>query len=160
MNCRLCDTVLGHRNASGYCKRHFIANLSEEQEAKRREAFCRYASENRSKLAATIAENARKARENDPDLVARIRANAQQMQRMSKLPEHMAKRDPKAAGEKCSATKLAWCPRSYRKEYRRLIVSKRFLRDDAKRIILEQVANDTRGLDPLAAAIKLAGLAA
>jgi hypothetical protein len=160
MTCTECGKPLGPRNVTGLCKTHCTRVMRTPEAAeRRRSAVRRYAKANRAKLAATLKENARKARE-CPEYLERMRDNLRRFQPLSVAPEVIARRDMRSIAAKCSATKLAWCPKAYRAEYRRLIVSKRMLKQEAQRIILDQIAADTHGLDPLAAAIRVAGLAA
>lgn len=56
------------------------------------------------------------------------------------------------------ASRLAWCPSPYRREYHGLIYRVGLSAAEARRIILEQVARDTGTFDPLARALLASGL--
>ena len=71
----------------------------------------------------------------------------------------VAMRRPETLAKK-RVERLHWCPPKYRPAYRHLRKRKGFSAAEAQAMIREQMAADTRGLDPLAAAIIQWGLAA
>lgn len=91
----------------------------------------------------------------DPTLKAR-RASAWR----ARLQDPDIARQRKEIGKRNARAHLGWCPPRYLPEYQHLRRYKQLGAAEAKRIIQQQIANDTKGLDPLAAAIVSRGLAA
>jgi hypothetical protein len=68
-------------------------------------------------------------------------------------PEYRAKMQE--VRRRNGSSHLHWCPAKYRADYHFLRLTKRYSAAEAKAAILDLMASHTRGLDPLAAAIKL-----
>jgi hypothetical protein len=148
--CTLCSGRLGKRNKSGYCascwpkvawkKIREIPGIEERRlkgvrerymrnpELKERAAAqCRWM----SNLPQTIETRSRKARE----------------QRLWEIGTAACPKGCEArqrAGRRVTETRLAWCPRELRAEYRRLVTSNRLPAAVAREMILDQHEKDMR----------------
>jgi hypothetical protein len=86
----------------------------------------------------------------DPTLAKR---RADKLRQLEQEPEYRAKMQ--AVRRRNGLAQLSWCPPKYRDDYHYLRRSARYSAAEAKAAILDLMASHTRGLDPLAAAIKL-----
>lgn len=95
---------------------------------------------------------------NATDPTIKARRTAAVLHKMATDPVYLAKlcRVRRENGQ----LTIRWCPSAYRAEYHRLRTTKRMLAREARALIEDQINRDMRGLDPLARAIKLAGLRA
>lgn len=93
-----------------------------------------------------------------------IRTPEQEQRRLDAVRAAMKRPEIHAIKVRCSRAiadaRLSWCPRKYRGHYQLLRRKKGLGAKAAKAMILDQMRADTRGLDPLAAAIVHAGLRA
>lgn len=137
--CKTCGAILGRRNKSGYCRKHVAAANAERPEIRERQR-----EGIRRKLAADPAylDDLRKRARNlssDPEINL-IRSRHFVANRIWEIG-HVAASNPESrakAGQRGSATKLAWCPRHLREEYRYLVHTKRLKAAAAREIILAQ----------------------
>lgn len=140
--CTTCGAQLGRRNKSGYCKRHSgaamwraAANDSEFRE-KQRAGIKRALMLRPEKLAAM---RARLIKYNKSDENRARAAKAMKAARLwEKSPSAPAGSESRIrAGKRSTETRMAWCPRELRDDYRRLVYSKKVPAAEARAIILE-----------------------
>jgi hypothetical protein len=154
-NCLDCGEGLGPKNKSGRCRPcgNTFRNADPEFRRKRAEGIRRRFADplHRKKMKFVIGENARKARQNPLYMSALRRRGYQLAATYLNDPEIRARNIAaiKAAGPKMSDTKLAWCPREWRDEYRRLTIRKRVPTAEARAMILDQIAAEKRKANKL-----------
>lgn len=134
--CKTCGKPLWKGNKYGHCKAH----ISPEARA-------------------NMTAGLRRKMQSDPEYMQRVialaRANVARPDHRQKLTEAakrsgawrkaLAATTPESyqlAATRAAETKLAWCPREYRAEYRRLKDTKRMRAHEAKAIILAQHEKD------------------
>lgn len=126
--CRTCGAVLGRGNKRGYCKDH------------RGDALRRFFFENpeaKDRARATILRNSKTeyAKQRRSETAKRIG-----LHRMGWAAMQQEAIDRRARTQ--SDTKLAWCPRELRNEYKRLTRMKKLPASEAREIILAQHERD------------------
>lgn len=97
-----------------------------------------------AKRAAAVSKSM-KARHQQPEFQATVRANAMRSLAAMLSPESRAKVQAKKpeSSAKQSATKMAWCPPAYRQMYRDIKNSTGLSKAEVQAIVLAQVEHDT-----------------
>lgn len=139
MNCAApdCSAVLGPKNATGFCRKHFSSHCPRPERGARISASRkRFLQENPAEmtkirdLCRTIAK------------LPQTRAAGSRNARKNRLWEiGQAALTPEArklAGQRARATKLAWCPENLREAYLHLLYSSRIKKTEAKALILAE----------------------
>ncbi len=146
--CKSCPATISRQSKSGWCRRCAAAHLNSDpaicarREVRRREFFD--APGVREQIGARVAERNRNMPASQRE---KLRAHGHRIYAtvLSK-PEHQAKSQAPEAKRRAAAaqsdTKLAWCPRELRPEYRRLQVEKG-LRAAEARAVIEQMIPGT-----------------
>lgn len=143
-HCVTCGKALSRRNRSGYCTSHVsAANAAKPEWREKQRAGVRRALHlNPERLAAHRRHLAEYGR--NPEVIERKRQRAKDIG-LSKLGQAHLSRHPELLamrGKKQSDSKLAWCPREARDQYKRLVRSKKIPAAEARVMILEQHERD------------------
>lgn len=136
------------------CNRQALGSDPVRRERNREATRARCADpERRARMAKNVSAGRRAALASDPAAMERARELGRRVGRSRTMSAKHPAGSPARmkAGRSTAETKLRWCPREYRAEYRRLILSKKFPAAEARAIIEASIAK---------AKAKAAGLAA
>lgn len=143
-NCKTCGAPITRQSRTGYCKKHVAAAIAQRPEW--REA-------QRAGIVRGLQANPeRKDRLREQIQAVGMLPQAVEARRQRFLTERIWERgiatlaaNPELralSGKRQSNTKMAWCPRELRDEYKRLVYSQKIPAAEAKAMILEQHERD------------------
>lgn len=147
-----CSTPLAHnpRRKGTMCQRHAsqVAALSIERRQKCSAAMkARLADpDERARISARCKAGWRRALAEKPALRAQLAETGRRLGKLNKGNTLTPAGSPSRvrAARKQSEFYIGWCPLEYRDDYRNLVKNHRITADDARRIILDQIAADAR----------------